>query len=180
MTFWQSHCPWKWVSCICAPGIWTERLKTGPGWSVYGILHGREFKQIWLKLVGDRHQLCFCSWNSPACAWHHLLRYFLILPPFFFNCSVLYSSKIAELECERWPWQWWRELIANPEDWTHPSVTAEAGSALYSQLDAFPPLFYVVCVNKHCSIFVLLFLTVHISHLGQSSLSSTLLAVSNL
>lgn len=138
---------------MCAPGILTGRLKREPGWSVGGILKGRELEQVWLKSVGDRHLLCFCSWNTPACAWHHLLRYFYVSAFFFFfSCSFLYSSKIAELQCEPWPWQWWGELIANPEDRIHPNVTAEAGNALHSQLDTFPLLFYVVCINKHCSI----------------------------
>lgn len=88
---------------------------------------------------------CLCL-ASPPEVFLHLSLFF------FFSCSFLYSSKIAELQCEPWPWQWWGELIANPEDRIHPNVTAEAGNALHSQLDTFPLLFYVVCINKHCSI----------------------------
>lgn len=129
----------------------TERLKRDPGWNVCHaclLLHVCvSVRALSTIALGTRSELKTSHikvnrWQTVV--MFGFLEILLPLPGIiywgilkshnFFNCSFLYSSKIAKLECEGWPRQEWRELIANPQDRIQPSVTAETGNAVYSEL----------------------------------------------
>lgn len=78
--------------------------------------------------------------NIPAFAGHHLLRYFqvvIFLIVHFFIVQRLQNRNVRD--------DLGRELTANPEDRIHPSVTAETGNAVYSELEGFFPRLCLLC-----------------------------------
>lgn len=93
----------------------------------------------------------------------------------FFNCSFLHASKIATTGTRGMALSVVKGINCRSRGVDSSSCWSRQFSL--PELDYFHPtfLFYVVCINNHCSFF-----SNCISHLGQTGLSFILLAVSNL